>query len=136
MRYKDKLDYSIRVDDAVLDYKTIKVVLQPIVENAIYHGIKNKRGPGTIVIRSEEAEEDILLQVIDNGAGMDEEKIRKLLLPGPGPESEPGREAGRGVGISNVNRRLQLYFGAKYGLSFESVPGEGTTVTIRIPKHV
>jgi len=128
MRYKDKLDYHIDVDDAVKHYQTIKVILQPIVENAIYHGIKKKKGPGLITITAREEGTDLILQVSDNGIGMDKETLRMLLEPAPA-----GRE-GRGVGVRNVHERLQLYFGKSYGLSFESRPGEGTTAFLRFPK--
>ncbi|GGG05903.1 cache domain-containing sensor histidine kinase [Paenibacillus abyssi] len=128
MRYKDKIDYEVRIDEAILGYKTIKIILQPIVENAIYHGLKMQQGVGKITIMSEETDTDILLFVIDNGIGMDEEKMRSLLM------RDARRDNGRGVGIQNVHDRLQLYFGSEYGLTFESEPGEGTTVTIRMPK--
>jgi two-component system sensor histidine kinase YesM len=129
MRYKNKLDYRIETDESVSQYKTIKLILQPIVENAIYHGIKMKRGPGLITIYSEETAADVLLIVEDNGNGMDEEKLAKLLT------QQYEGEAGKGVGVGNVHGRLKLYFGAQYGLSYTSKPGEGTTVTIRLPKH-
>ena len=130
MRYKNKLDYQIEISDSVSQYKTIKVILQPIVENAIYHGIKMKRGPGLITISSEETEKDILLIVADNGSGMDEEKLAKLLTP-----LDEGEE-GSGVGVRNVHGRLKLYFGAQYGLVYKSIIGEGTTVRIRFPKSL
>ncbi|RED64799.1 two-component system sensor histidine kinase YesM [Cohnella lupini] len=128
MRYKNKLDYRIEIDDSVRDYRTIKVILQPIVENAIYHGIKMKHGPGLIRITSEETESDIYIVIEDDGKGMDEEKLSTLLLPSPNPKE------GRGVGVRNVHERLQLYFGTQYGLTYKSALGEGTTVYIRIPK--
>ncbi|MDQ0062307.1 cache domain-containing sensor histidine kinase [Paenibacillus harenae] len=129
MRYKNKLDYRIETSDTVGRYKTIKLILQPIVENAIYHGIKMKRGPGLITISSEETAADVLLIVEDNGNGMDEEKLSKLL------SQQYEGEAGKGVGVGNVHGRLKLYFGPQYGLEYKSKPGEGTTVTIRLPKH-
>jgi two-component system sensor histidine kinase YesM len=128
MRYSNKLDYLIEIQDSVREHLTIKVILQPIVENAIYHGIKKKRGPGWIKIKSEETDTEIMLIVEDNGSGMDEETYRRLLFP------TPKRTEGRGVGVPNVHERLQLYFGAQYGLSYKSTLGEGTTVTIRFPK--
>src|SRR5690606_33484824 len=102
MRYRNKLDYQIDISESIRDYQTIKVILQPIVENAIYHGIKMKRGPGFIKISSEETEQDIILIVEDNGNGMDEEKLRTLLLS----TSQSGN--GRGVGVLNVHERLKL----------------------------
>nr|WP_306220221.1 sensor histidine kinase [Cohnella sp. WQ 127256] len=130
MRYKNKLDYEIEISDTVLDYKTIKIILQPIVENAIYHGIKMKHGPGLIRITAEETESDIYLIVEDNGNGMDEEKLRTLLL------SSPKTEEGRGVGVRNVHERLKLYFGPQFGLTYKSTLGVGTTVYIQFPKSL
>ena len=130
MRYKNKLDYHIQIGDAIRPFKTIKLILQPIVENAIYHGIKMKRGPGLITITSEETESDIMLIVEDNGCGMRPEKLMRLLMH-DGQE----RESGGGVGVKNVHGRLQLYYGLQYGLKFHSVLGEGTRVYIRFPKH-
>ncbi|MFC5467951.1 sensor histidine kinase [Cohnella suwonensis] len=128
MRYKNKLDYQIEIAESVYDYKTIKVILQPIVENAIYHGIKMKHGPGLIRITAEETDTEIHIVIEDNGNGMDEETLRTLLLPG----RDTGE--GRGVGVRNVHERLKLYFGPEYGLTYKSVPGEGTSVLFRIPK--
>lgn len=127
MRYKNKLDYRLNIDHSVTRYATIKVILQPIVENAIYHGIKQKREAGLITIRSEVIDNDILLIVEDNGHGMDQQKLLTLL------EENKNSKIG-GVGVLNVHNRLQLYFGKEYGLSFESEVGVGTKVTIRIPK--
>ncbi|WP_229263678.1 cache domain-containing sensor histidine kinase [Cohnella cholangitidis] len=130
MRYKNKLDYQIEISDSIQHFLTIKVILQPIVENAIYHGIKMKHGPGLITITAEETEADIFLIVEDNGKGMDEDKLRTMLLPAP-QQSE-----GRGVGVRNVHERLQLYFGPQYGLTYKSSLDQGTTVYIRIPKSI
>jgi two-component system, sensor histidine kinase YesM len=130
MRYKNKLDYEIDISESVYDYKTIKVILQPIVENSIYHGIKMKHGPGLVRITSEETETDVFLIIEDDGHGMDEEKLRSILLPAPQSKE------GRGVGVRNVHERLKLYFGMQYGLTYKSNLGEGTTVYIRIPKSL
>jgi len=130
MRYKNKLDYQIEINDKLLDYKTIKIIMQPIVENAIYHGIKMKHGPGLIRITGEETESDIHLIIEDNGNGMEEEKLRTLLLPAHNAGE------GRGVGVRNVHERLKLYFGAQYGLTYKSALGQGTIVYIRIPKSL
>jgi len=130
MRYKNKLDYYIDISEEIRNYLTIKVILQPIVENAIYHGIKMKRGPGLITITSQEIENDIILKVEDNGKGMSEEMIRSILQPAAAAYN------GRGVGVRNVNERLKLYFGAQYGLSYESSLGEGTIVSIHFPKSL
>jgi two-component system sensor histidine kinase YesM len=128
MRYQTKFNYGIQMDPSLFQYKTIKIVLQPLVENAIYHGIKHKRGPGFIDISLEEEEQAIVMKVSDNGVGMTEDQVAKLLV------YDPGRPEGRGVGIQNVHERLQLYFGQAYGLTIRSLPGRGTSVWIRIPK--
>lgn len=127
MRYKDKLDFQVDVDRDILHYKTLKVLLQPLVENAIYHGIKNKSGVGIVKITGRKVDEQIYLQVKDNGVGMIPEKVKTMLIP---KNNFPN---GKGVGVVNVDERIKLYFGESYGLSFESEPDEGTTVTIRIP---
>ncbi|MFB9276110.1 cache domain-containing sensor histidine kinase [Cohnella cellulosilytica] len=127
MRYRDKLDFRIDVDDAIKSSLTLKVLLQPLVENAIYHGVKNRYGTGTIRITGERKGETIVLQVSDNGVGMDEATRRALLTPAADPKQ------GKGVGLTNVHERIRLYFGKAYGLTIESEPDEGTTVTVTIP---
>jgi two-component system sensor histidine kinase YesM len=127
MRYNDKLDFRIEVDPTLLHYKTLKIILQPLVENALYHGIKNKSGIGEITITGQLKDGRIYLQVKDNGVGMDETALRSIL------ERKDMVPGGKGFGIYNVNERIKLYFGEIYALSFESEPGEGTTVTVCIP---
>ncbi|RED58761.1 cache domain-containing sensor histidine kinase [Cohnella phaseoli] len=127
MRYRDKLDFCIDVDDAIKGNLTLKVLLQPLVENAIYHGIKNKYGTGTIRITGEREGETIVLRVNDNGVGMDEETRKSLLSPATDAKQ------GKGVGLMNVHERIRLYFGKIYGLTIDSEPDEGTTVTVKFP---
>ncbi len=127
MRYRDKLDFYIDVDDAIKGNLTLKVLLQPLVENAIYHGIKNKYGTGTIRITGEREGETIVLRVNDNGVGMDEETRKSLLSPATDAKQ------GKGVGLMNVHERIRLYFGKIYGLTIDSEPDEGTTVTVKFP---
>jgi two-component system sensor histidine kinase YesM len=127
MRYKDKLDFEIQVDDHILSYKTIKIILQPLVENSIYHGIKNKDGVGLIRITGTQVGNKIVLSVIDNGIGMTPETLEALLQK-PVPS-----EQGSGMGVNNVNQRIKLYYGEEYGLQYESEPGQGTTVHIWLP---
>ncbi|MGI6777619.1 MAG: cache domain-containing sensor histidine kinase [Acetivibrionales bacterium] len=127
MRYRDKLDFKVEVDGDILNYKTLKIILQPLVENAIYHGIKNKIGVGIIQIHGRRVDNKILLQVIDNGVGMSPDKIRQIF-----EESyKPSR--GSGIGVRNVNERIKLYFGNQYGIDFESEPDAGTTANIWLP---
>ena len=130
MRYKEKLDYRIDVSKDIMACKTIKILLQPFVENAIYHGIKNKPGCGLITISGGEKDGKLVFTVEDNGLGMTPEQLRHILVPKTGTK----RGKGAGVGIANVHERIQLYFGTSYGVSFESEPEKGTRVTLTIPK--
>lgn len=127
MRYKDKLEYEIDVDSKVQSRECVKLILQPLVENAIYHGIKYKEGKGLLRILGFEEGEHIVLQVQDNGSGMDEETLAHIF------EKHTRDTKSNGVGLNNINERIQLYYGAEYGLSFTSAPGEGTTATITLP---
>lgn len=126
-RYRDKLNYSI-VPPAIEGERFIlKLVLQPIVENAIYHGIKEKKGAGHISIKGEEADGCLFIRVEDDGAGMDVsalERISRQLKMG---------ESTAGYGMINVHERILLTFGEPYGLTVESQKGAGTSVTIRLP---
>lgn len=125
-RYKNQFKYRFEVDENVLSYYCNKITLQPIIENAIYHGIEQMVDEGEIVIRARETEEDIIFVVSDNGVGMTQEKCQKILKKDLGDN--------HGIGIKNVNDRIKIYFGEQYGLSVESELDEGTTITIRFPK--
>ncbi len=105
----------------------LKLLIQPLVENAIYHGIKNMEGPGLIRITGLREAEAIVIRISDNGVGMGREQLEALrdgLI-------EPSQA--NGVGVHNVQERIHVYFGLEYGVSFESAPGAGTVATIRIP---
>ena len=104
----------------------VKLTLQPLVENSIYHGIKEKRGKGRIEIRGWKEENEIFLSVADNGLGIPTEKMEHLL---------DGEKDGKrySYGLYNIQQRLQLYFGKEYGITIESWLEEGTKTTIRIP---
>ena len=127
MRYKDKLEYEIELEDGIGREKIVKLVLQPLVENAIYHGIKYKEGRGLIQIRVFCQDDCIVLQVEDDGKGMDEETLAHIF------EQHIRDTRSNGVGVNNVNERIRLFYGAEYGLSFKSEPEKGTTATIWIP---
>ena len=129
MRYADKFTYEISVDPGVERCRTIKLILQPIVENCIYHGIKKKRGTGKITIRAYRREQNLIIEVSDDGCGMPKEISRKILSD----EIESENISGSGIGVKNVNERIQLRFGKKYGLSYSSEEGVGTTVTYVLP---
>ncbi len=128
IRYMNKFNYIINIDNNILNYKIIKIILQPLVENAIYHGVKKKLGAGYIKINGNLNEENIHLQVIDDGIGMTKERIEEVF------ESDCSKFPNSGIGISNVNERIKLYFGNKYGLSCISKENEGTKIDIVIPK--
>jgi two-component system sensor histidine kinase YesM len=127
MRYLDKLDFEIDVDKDIMNYKVLKILLQPLVENSIYHGIKNKDGDGLIRITGEKAEGKLLIKVIDNGIGMSSEQLETIFEHHQKPKNSSG------VGVNNVNERIKLYFGNQYGLCYESEIGVGTTVSITLP---
>jgi two-component system sensor histidine kinase YesM len=128
IRYKDRLDYEIDVDPDILKYKTVKIILQPLVENAIYHGIKNKATPGKVTISGCRTAHGVELIVRDDGIGMSRETLARLSAG----ETEH-RSGGGGLGVRNVDERIKLYFGKGYGLDFESAEDKGTTVHVRLP---
>jgi len=134
MRYKDKFDYCIDVDPSIMPFKTIKIILQPFVENAIYHGIKNKPGHGKIDINGRKEKSGILFEIIDDGIGMTQERIQEVFYQNNGySENRKNNPASLGVGVVNVSERIRLYFGDKYGLNCHSSNGYGTRVDIYLP---
>ena len=127
MRYKDKLEFQIEVDPSILHIPLIKLVLQPIIENAIYHGLKYKESKGLLIIKGFPKDGNAVLQVIDDGVGMDEETLAHIY------DRHKVNYHSNGVGVYNVQKRLKLYYGEDYGITYESTPGKGTTATITIP---
>lgn len=128
MRYKDKLEYEIDIEPEIKREPVINLILQPLVENAIYHGIKYKGTKGMVTIRAYSEENEVVIQVTDDGIGMDKETLDGIFTKSKASEGK------NGVGVYNVHERLRLYYGEDCGLCFESQPGKGTTVTIRIPR--
>ena len=118
-RYEDKLSYSFNVDETLLSVEVPKIILQPVVENSIYHGIKNIPGNGLIKIDVYKKDDSINISVKDNGIGFKKSKNFKKNKIG-------------GVGIQNVDKRIKFYYGKKYGI-FISKPNEGAEVIIKIP---
>ena len=129
MRFKNRFSYTIEAEDEVLELASLKLMLQPLVENAIYHGMEFMGGDGEIFISAWKEGEDLYLKVSDNGLGMTEEQVARLFSDMP----HTGSSRGSGIGVKNVNERIRLYFGSEYGLSIESEPDEGTVVTIHLP---
>jgi two-component system sensor histidine kinase YesM len=124
-RYEEVIEFSVEVEPETLDCKVTKMVLQPVVENAIRHGIEPKGTSGRIDIRVFRDGDDLVYRVRDDGIGADAAAIQALL-------DQPAADH-RGLGLKNIHDRLKLNYGARYGVTFDSVPGEGTTVTIRQP---
>ena len=128
IRYRDILDYQIEIPDELGSCQVLKLLLQPLVENAIYHGIKHRRGRGLVKVTGRMEGTWLILQVQDNGAGMSPERLMQVRdgLCGDGGESA-------GYGLFNVNKRIQLYYNQPQGVWIESRMGEGTTVTLKLP---
>ncbi len=137
VRYRDVLNYEINVDDLLYDHTILKLVLQPLVENAIYHGIKERRGGGKIIVSGHEENGMMVFSVADNGTGMSPERLsalRRSLAEGtdiPHAPEFPGHN-GSGFGLRNVDQRIRLYYGQSEGLWIESGK-QGTKVTFRVP---
>lgn len=131
IRYEDILDYTIDMDPAIEKKIILKMILQPIVENALYHGIKNKRGGGKISIRGYAADDGILLEVEDNGTGMDEKTLEELRKKLDGEENRlnSGKSS---FGMYNVAQRLRMYYGSRADIAIASGQGIGTCVTIHL----
>ena len=128
-RFKNKFVYRIEAEPEALPMASLKLMLQPLVENAIYHGMEFMDGDGEIFIRVWQEGEKLLFIIRDNGLGMTKERAEGLLTG----ETHAASGKGSGIGVKNVNERIRLYFGEGYGLSIFSEPDEGTTVQISLP---
>lgn len=130
-RYRDILEYEIQIPQELYEYRILKLTLQPLVENALYHGIKNKRGLGHILVTGEKVDENLVFVVRDNGRGMDAGRlahVRRLISGELKDEDEPS-----GFGLFNVEQRIRLNYGAEYGIQLFSEYGEWTEVRVVIP---
>ena len=130
VRYKERFKTEFIIDEEVNDYCIVKLVVQPILENAIYYGVGNmdEDDGGKITVRGEKKDDDIYITVEDNGMGMSEEVVDNILS-----DNEKVPKHGSGVGLINVHNRIQLMFGSQYGLQVYSEPDEGTRIVIHIP---
>lgn len=128
IRYDNKLSYEIDIDPDILGYMVVKIVLQPLVENALYHGIKDLEEGGVIEVTGYQKGGEIILEVYDNGKGMTKEKVENILTAPISTSITKG-----GVAIKNVHERIQIYFGVQYGVKYESEYGEWTKASITIP---
>lgn len=130
-RYRDILEYEIQIPEELYSYQILKLTLQPLVENALYHGIKNKRGLGHILVTGEELEGRLMFRVFDDGMGMRPEqldKVRKIINGELSDKDNPS-----GFGLFNVDQRLRLNYGPEYGLVIDSEYGDWTEVLVTIP---
>ena len=128
IRYKNSFQVDFQIADEIKDCCTVKLIIQPLLENAIYYGMEYMDGEGEILVKGYKKDGDIYLEVEDNGLGMPEEEAARLLT-----EKPRERKRGSGVGLINVDSRIRLRFGKEYGLIIESHPDEGMKVTIHIP---
>lgn len=129
VRYKNRFVFSMEMEKRILQYSTIKLVIQPILENAIYYGMESMEGDGVIKVHGYEKNGDIYIDVIDNGPGMPAEMVDYLLT-----DNVRVHKKGSGVGLVNVHQRIRLYFGEAYGLEIHSEPDVGTCVRIHLPR--
>jgi two-component system sensor histidine kinase YesM len=131
LRFGDRIDYSIELESNIVHYDILPLLLQPIVENAFVHGLEGKEGKGKIDIIIKKEGELLAIDVVDNGLGIDEEKMeyvnRKISNLSEGTK--------RSIGLSNVNQRIRLYYGEKYGIKVTSQVGIGTKVSIYLPMY-
>jgi two-component system LytT family sensor kinase len=124
-RFGDRLTVTLQVAPEVLPVSMPFLCLQPLVENAVRHGLENKDGPGTVTIQAQDLGADCLISVEDDGVGMAPERVRAALAGEPGTDS---------IGLGNVDERLRKIFGDVYGLVVATAPGAGTKVSLRVPK--
>lgn len=131
LRYEEKLNYKVNCEENLLEYNILKLTLQPIVENAIYHGIKFIKAEGVIDINIKEESKKLILQVEDNGIGIDEERLNKINSYIHDFKQE--KHCNESYGLLNVNERIKLAFGEEYGIYIESKKFKGTKVKIVYP---
>ena len=128
VRFKNHFIYDFDIPEEIEKYCTVKLIVQPILENAIYYGVKNMDEDGEIHVKGWKENDDIYITVSDNGFGIPEDYLKTILS-----DTEHKKAHGSGVGLINVHKRIQLRFGEQYGISIVSELDEGTCVTIHIP---
>ncbi|MDC7231954.1 MAG: sensor histidine kinase [Spirochaetales bacterium] len=129
IRFGDDFTFSMDIPDVLMECKTVKLILQPLIENAIYHGVMKREDQGEIRLTADYTDNEICFRVNDNGPGISEEECRQVR-----EYLDISKESERGFGLRNVNMRIKLYFGQQYGLDFESKPDRGTQISARIPR--
>lgn len=136
LRFPRKFRYLSEIEPALLHHRMLKLVLQPLIENALFHGLEHKQGKGLLKIKMFSSGDDMILQVFDNGMGMDFQTLSRLnasLLSGD-EESDTRDKDRRGVGLINIQRRIRLHYGDGYGIRAKSWENIGTVVSVAIPK--
>jgi len=128
LRYYHAFEFECRVSDEVLAYRTLKFIVQPFVENSVFHGFVEETRPYKLTINVQRVEDAVVFTIRDDGAGMEKERVHEILH-----HAEEGSGKINSIGISNVFKRIQMHFGTDYGVDIESDPGAGTTVRIRVP---
>lgn len=133
LRFPDKLNVLVSVRENTRELPVMKLLLQPLVENAVYHGLEPKTGPGTLFLGAQVESGTLLISVYDDGVGIPPKALAALRKALDSPVLD--REEKDHIGLLNVQRRIRLRYGAPYGLALQSTPGEGTRITVRLPVH-
>lgn len=133
IRYEGRIKMKISVSESLKKVSVLKLIMQPLVENAMKHGLRDKQGEGFIWVTVKQRGLDLEISVMDDGIGMDEERLRSLKNQIGGEEHRKHQKKEGGIGLSNVNERVQKKYGSIYGLDVESTLGVGTIVKLRIP---
>jgi two-component system sensor histidine kinase YesM len=127
-RFGSRIEILISADETLLDCAVLNLILQPLVENAIVHGLEGKLGHGVVEVKIFSAGDDLIYTVEDNGLGTDPEVVRQALRELEG--------TGSAFALTNLQKRLQFKYGKEYGVVFDSTPGAGTKVTVTLPKQM
>ena len=130
IRFSGMFDIIVEIDKEICEYNTIKLILQPLVENAINHGLSSRSKDGIIRVTGARKNNDIVIEVRDNGKGMDQQQVKQIndYINGVGSTM-------KSIGLKNVNKRIKLHYGDDYGITISSVPGQGTTAGILFPAN-
>ncbi|RDW20719.1 sensor histidine kinase [Oceanobacillus chungangensis] len=133
VRFSERIQFNLKIDASCLDIEIPRLTLQPLVENAFIHGIEEKEDGGTIILEIYQTEQEVIIEVQDDGVGMEQERVASLLSLSTKEEAHVGHSTG--IGLTNVIRRLQLHYHLQEIVEIESAPNEGTTIRLRIPKR-
>src|SRR5699024_1079926 len=131
LRFGDKFSYDMKIEESVKSFYIFPLLIQPLVENAIIHGLERKEEAGFVIITMEEEDKVIRIEVQDNGVGIDKDRLQEIEAE---IDDEDYQSDGNRIGLHNVHQRLRLYYGDNYGLEMQSIKGLGTTMILNIPK--